>query len=632
MHLKSIYIEDYKNLKEFNLTFDGAGFLDVFVGKNGTGKSNFFEALIEIFRHLLERDGEKWEPGFDYSIVYEIDGINTEISWSSGRLIINGKRVKSFGKTPMPDHILIYYSGHNTTVTALMQNHEEALRRRIRRWSPKEVRHFIGIGHDYKELLLALLLMQAPTNRARGFVANKLGIRDVDPELKLVLRRSAHAQGSDYNIDDPDEHKYWRLKGPAKIFLDRLAKCRDSNKEGTAIRSEGYFPNDEIYIHYFAVERIREEFKDLSPHALFQEFDNLKTLDMLAEISLPIVLQNGREANIGHFSDGQFQSVYIYSIVELFKERNCITLLDEPDSFLHPEWQFEFLQQVFEITASAASGNHVLMSSHSAVTLIPHDRPKIKFFDIKDNRAHCYEVPKSIAIKKLSSDVIRYSEQERLLSIINTIQIENKPVLFTEGSTDPIILKEAWYKLYDDEMPFIPFFAFSCSYIKNLLTDNRIMAELNGLPMFALFDFDQAYNQWNGLNGKVIQDDVFKGLVKKWAEGESYAIMLPVPPHPRIQAQVIKHHSPQVTFGGESCCEIEHVFYGTTTTAAYFREERAPGGSKIVFKSDDEKTNFARSVVPILKADCFEVFRPMFEFIRSKCLDDVKKVTPLAKA
>ncbi|MBN9395471.1 MAG: AAA family ATPase [Candidatus Melainabacteria bacterium] len=631
MHLKSIYIADYKNLKEFKLTFDGASFLDVFVGKNGTGKSNFFEALIEIFHHLLEPDKENVEPGFDYSISYEIDGVNTEISWLSGRLIINGKRVRAFGRTPRPDHVLIYYSGHNTTVASMMQKHEEALRRRIRRSASNPRRHFVGIGHDYKELLLALLLMQAPTNRARGFVANKLSIRDIGLVLKLVLRRPSYAQGTEHNIDDPDEHMYWRLKGPSKIFLDRLSKCKENIDESKTIRSEGYFPNDEMYIHYFAIEKVREEFTDLSPQALFHEFDNLKTLDMLAEMSLPIVLQNGREANTGHFSDGQFQSVYIYSIVELFKDRNCITLLDEPDSFLHPEWQFEFLQQVFEITAAASSGNHLLMSSHSAVTLIPHNSRKIRFFDIKDNHAHCYEVPKTVAIKKMSSDVIRYSEHERLLSVINTIQIEKKPVLFTEGSTDPLILKEAWYKLYDEEIPFIPFFAFSCSYIKNLLTDNRITAEMDGLPVFALFDFDQAYNHWNGMNGEVLQNDVFKGLVKKWADGESYAIMLPIPANPRIRAQVIKE-PPQTTFGGESCCEIEHLFYGTSTTESYFHEEPAPGGSKIVFRSDDEKTDFARTVVPLLRADCFEVFRPMFEFIRSKCVDDADKVSFLAKA
>ena len=222
---------------------------------------------------------------------------------------------------------------------------------------------------------------------------------------------------------------------------------------------------------------------------------------------------SGLGGTISHFSDGQFQSVYIYSIVELFKDRNCLILLDEPDAFLHPEWQFDFLRQVFDITDAAAKTSHVLMSSHSAVTLIPHDKKKIKFFDIKDNQANCYDLPKAIAIKKLSSDLIKYSEQEQLLSIINAAQIEKKPVLFTEGSTDPIILKEAWYKLYEEEMPFIPFYAFSCTYINQLLTDNRIHGEMGGLPVFALFDFDKAFDQWNGLNGDVTASDPFKGLI-----------------------------------------------------------------------------------------------------------------------
>lgn len=59
MRLKSLTIGQYKNLKDFTLIFDGSSFIDVFVGKNGSGKSNLFEALIEIFRHPYEYDKEK---------------------------------------------------------------------------------------------------------------------------------------------------------------------------------------------------------------------------------------------------------------------------------------------------------------------------------------------------------------------------------------------------------------------------------------------------------------------------------------------------------------------------------------------------------------------------------------------
>lgn len=635
MRLKSVFISQYKNLKSFTLSFDGTSFIDVFVGKNGSGKSNLFEALIEIFRHLYEFDN-KGEIGFEYSVKYEISGTETEIAWKAGKLSVNGKARKTIGDTSLPDNVLIYYSGHNDTVSGLVQRYEADFSKRIKGANANESRRFIGIGSEYKQLLLAVLLAQPAENRARLFICQKLGIAKLGmrkpgtdeltgPVLRLVFERPTYASGDKFNVEyNNADDRYWKAEGITKSFLDRLTQCVVQSP-GDMTVSEGYFASDDRYILYIDIAKLQQEFADFTAQELFRQFDNLKTLGMLADITVPLTLTSGLDASIAHFSDGQFQSVYIYSIVELFKDRNCLTLLDEPDAFLHPEWQFDFLRQVFEITDAAGTSNHVLMSSHSAVTLIPHDKKKIKFFDIKDNQANCYDLPKAIAIKKLSSDLIRYSEQEQLLSIINAVQIEKKPVLFTEGSTDPIIIKEAWYKLYEEEMPFIPFYAFSCTYINQLLTDSRIHGEMGGLPVFALFDFDKAYDQWNGLNGEVTASDPYNGLIKKWAHGESYAVMLPIPVHVDIRKQVIRNAITGETFGGESCCEIEHLFYGQAATADYYHQEPCVGGTKVVFKSDRDKTAFAKEVVPTLDDLCFEPFRPVFEFIKSKC---VGKVTP----
>jgi predicted ATPase len=622
MRLKSLYIGHYKNLRNFTLNFDGNSFIDIFVGKNGTGKSNLFEALIEIFRHLTEFGSDGNAIDFEYAVTYEIDGTDTVIEWKNGKLKINNDEDrKTLGKTPLPDNILIYYSGHNKTVDGLVQRYEETFRKRIKGANLDDSRRFIGIGAQYKSLLLAVLLAQPEENKAREFICNKLGIISVGKDMQLELNRPSFANGRLKMLKmeaienfDPRTH-YWGADGITRDFLDNLVSCI----KGEFNHGDVYDSESDRYRFNINLELFQQRFPPEQVTDVFRQFDNIKTLGLLGEIYISLQLTDGVDTNINHFSDGQFQSVYIYCIVELFKDRNCITLLDEPDSFLHPEWQFDFLKQIFEITETAAKNNHVLMSSHSAVTLIPHGKKKIKFFDIKDNLTNCYDLPKSIAIKKLSADLIRYSEQEQLLSIINAIQIENKPVLFTEGSTDPVILKEAWYKLYDEEMPFIPFYAFSCTYIKQLLTDNRIHAEMGGLPIFALFDFDKAYDQWNGLNGKVIEVDPLKGMIKKWADGESYALMLPVPTHADIQKQVIRNAATCETFGGDSCCEIEHIFYGLDATHHYYQQEPWVGGNKIVFKSDGEKTAFAKEVVPTLDASCFEVFRPMFDFIKSKC-------------
>ncbi|MEO1099883.1 MAG: AAA family ATPase, partial [Bacteroidota bacterium] len=612
MRLKSIYISEYKNLKNFNLNFDGDSFIDVFVGKNGTGKSNLFEALIEIFRHLYEYDLKKDNLYFNYSVKYEINNKNISIEWKSGHFKINNRKRKTIGATLLPDNLLVYYSGHNETVKKLIRKYEDEFRKQIKEAEVDESRRFLGIGSDYKELLLAILLVQPDTNKAKKYTLKKLGIQTLGTELTLKLKRPAFANSRLKQLDvegiDAFDSRtyYWGASGITQDFLDTLVACIKSAFNHNDI----YSSENDSYQIPINIELFQEKFSDVEITDVFRQFDNLKTLNMLAEISVPIQLSNGINATTSYFSDGQFQSVYIYSIIELFKTHNCVTLLDEPDSFLHPEWQYEFLKQIFEITDTASKNNHVLMSSHSAVTLIPHDKRKIKFFDINNNQVNCYDLPKTIAIKKLSSDLIKYSEQEQLLSIINTIQIENKPVLFTEGSTDPIILKEAWYKLYEEEMAFIPFYAFSCTYINQLLRDDRIHSEMGGLPVFALFDFDKAYNQWNGLNGTVIERNPLKGMIKKWAQGESYAIMLPVPAHADIQRQVIKNSDTQETFGGESYCEIEHLFYGQSSTQTYYQSEPCVGGNKIVFKSDREKTAFSKEVVPNLDADCFEIFRP----------------------
>lgn len=636
MRLKSLYISQYKNLRNFPLSFEGSSFIDVFVGKNGTGKSNLFEALIEIFRHIVEYDKSKTDLGFSYRLVYEIDNTETSIEWSWGEidntalrerpkdrgLIINGKERKTIGQTPVPDNVLIYYSGHNKTIAGLVAQYEESFSQRIKRADFDESRFFIGIGPEYKELLLAVLLMQQDACKARQFICQKLGIANVAAELRLVLERPEYAADTRFDIELNDEtDRYWKPDGITKTFLNRLHRCINT-ASGSPVRSEGYFASDDRYVLYFGIDKIQQEFSDLSPQELFRQLDNLKTLGMLAEITIPLQLENGVDASVSHFSDGQFQSVYIYSITELFKDRNCITLLDEPDSFLHPEWQFDFLKQVFEITHAAAKTNHVLMSSHSAVTLIQHESKRINLLEIESSNVVWRSTSKDYAISKLSSNIIKYREDEQILSILRNIKIENAPVLFTEGSTDPDIIKEAWRKLYDEPLPFVPIYAFCCDYLRRVLQDERVINEMHGRPLFGLFDFDEAYNEWNYLNQKdswALQcDDPYLGLHTENAAKKAHAFILPVPKIEKVEAQVMNPPGSKEHFAHQAVMGIEHLFY-SEQTAQYFDIKKLPGGGEILTFSGN-KTKFAREVVPTLDDEIFEVFRPMLDFIRSKCM------------
>ena len=543
MHLISLHIiSRYKNLKDFKLEFDGQSFIDVFVGRNGSGKSNFFEALIEVFRHLYEFDS--YIISFDYEIEYEIDKRNVSIRWKNGNFFINGRPRKTLGKTPLPDNILVYYSGHNLQVLRLVKEYEESFKTHIKGANISDTRKFIGIGREYKQLLLTLILLQVNERKANEFICKKLGISSVGNEIRISLKRPFYARTKGYEVERLDAStSFWKPAGITKDFLNLLSTIHQTQSE-SGVREEGYIASEDYldkYVLYLDVIDFKKKLAHLSSQEVFIQFDNLKTIEMLEEISIDITLQDGSKATTDFFSDGQFQSVYIYSIIELFKLKNCLTLLDEPDSFLHPEWQFDFLKQVVEISEAATSNNHVLMSSHSAITLINHLNEKVFFFEFQDTGAvTSFPLMKKVAINKLSSNLINYTEHEQLLSIINTIQIEKKPVLFTEGKTDPIIIKEAWNKLYPElDMPFIPFYAFGHRYLVQLMKDPEVIADMKGMPIFGLFDYDKAFNSWNGFSKKDISTDVYNCLIKKMDNNEVYAIMLPVPKGRQIEAQVV---------------------------------------------------------------------------------------------
>ena len=160
MKVKHIHISDYKNLKNFSLDFQGDAFLEIFVGRNGSGKSNFFEATAEIFRHLFELDAGGSPPSFDYRVDYEIAESLLQIAWTSGKLEVNGQARSELTDIPLPDNIILYYSGHNSTTTEIAEGYHELFKGRISSAKFKEARRFVAIDTTYKDLLLSLTLLQ----------------------------------------------------------------------------------------------------------------------------------------------------------------------------------------------------------------------------------------------------------------------------------------------------------------------------------------------------------------------------------------------------------------------------------------------------------------------------------------
>lgn len=626
MHLQYVHISDYKNLKDFTLSFKNGSFLDVFVGKNGTGKSNLFEALLEIFRHLYEFDSGTADIDFNYRITYEIGTRAVSIEWENGQLKINGRNRKTVGKTPVPDNVLVYYSGHNDTVSRLIRYYETAFQSRIKGADLSDSRYFLGIGPEYKQLLLVVSLLKPDDRPCRRFICDKLGIKESGANLKLTLKRPFYARGNrEYDVENNDAaDRFWKAEGITRDFLDTLLACPAPEPE-RGVRTEGYQATDDKYILYVDVAALLDKFKEEEPHKLFERFDSLKVLEMLDDIEIPLTLENGEDAKTSFFSDGQFQSVYIFAITELFKDRHCLTLLDEPDSFLHPEWQHEFLCQVEKISEKAQKTNHTLLSSHSASTISSIDERLISLFEIDGNTVKVSHVPKGLIVQSLSAGLIAFSESEARLNIHHVLSNTTGPVLFTEGITDEIILETAWSKLHPSkDRPFEIQNAFDCHFLANLLKRNELYQGHPQRVFFGLFDFDEAYNKWNGLGGSDEECDPSKCLTRRHTIHNGYWMLLPVSSSLSIKNQVL-NPSTGGTYKHNSLLTIEMLFFDVPGLESNFRvdTERTDSFKKFV----GNKVSFAKTVVPSLDPAHFTNFTPIFDFLTSKCSSSMRADT-----
>ena len=621
MRLRSVWISQYKNLRNFSIGFDGDGFIDIFVGKNGSGKSNFLEALIEVFNHVFDFDPDAVGPGFDYAISFDIAGAETRIEWRDGLLNINddaGRR--TFGATPLPDNVLVYYSGQNDNVTALVARYEGRYRRNLRRAGATMLPRFVGIGPACKKLLIVVLMLLPEASLARGYLCQKLGILSNSRMVRIVLKRPAFAGTGDF---DPFEDKqlFWGATGVVRSFLDQLVACM----AGAFTPGTLYDREKDHYVLECNLDEFREAYGDLTSETIFRSFDALRVVGMLEDIGIRIVLDGLEVSELNRFSDGQFQSVYVFAVSELFKQRNCLILLDEPDAFLHPEWQFDFLDQVSAISSEAAKTNHILLSSHSASTVAAQCDSRIRLFSSGATGVTAEQLEKSTIVRSLSAGLITFSETEASLNIEQILANTSQSVMFTEGVTDAEIVKIAWQKLNPGvKPPFDIAQCFDCGHLRKQMGRQELYQGNPGRTFFALFDFDNAYGDWAAvggvkqsliLNGGLEENDVSKGLACKRNNQPGYAMMLPIPMALTVSNQVWNANTGR-TYGDRSSFTIELLFHDVPGLEHHFAVDTEHPAAWRRFIGG--KVDFAQNVVPDIDAVHFEPFRPIFEFILNK--------------
>jgi predicted ATP-binding protein involved in virulence len=383
MQLKRLYIKDYKILKDFTIEFpyDFKKYISVFIGANGSGKSTILEAIAQIFSNVLNVEKSK----FGFEIEYTLQNTNGEKSNQSsyytfrlfsddvakpihafifddkvnirynsrvikkGALRIDGKTI-SF----LPDNIVIYYSGLSDIMQELCKPHEEKISDAYRKGNTDISREFFYYRPEHFGIIL-MSLLSFEYGDIPEFLKSKAKIEDIESFQILLKKPSWHKDSIE---------SCWGAEGEVKKFLDFLKEQSLTDKNIRIKTSKG----EKISVSLIGKNTLYKIREFLIEEKKLFEILNIMLVDgLLDEISFSLIkMTDGKRQVFNILSEGEQQAITIKGLTEFLSGKNTLFLFDEPDTYLHPEWQRQFIPEIqMTIKETINSENYYLIATHS---------------------------------------------------------------------------------------------------------------------------------------------------------------------------------------------------------------------------------------------------------------------------
>ena len=344
MKIHSIYIDGYKNLKNMEIFMPEDSSVAAIIGNNGSGKSNILEALTQIFSAVYN---EK-TVDFRYKICYSIYNDDFQISnFDNVQFFKNGKKVsKQDRRSSLPRGIFLYYCGETDRLKKLaLDCVDKAFENALKKDEEVTTRYISCVG--LREFMAALLANAKYKNSTFEKVCDLIGIQEVGGPIDFQLIRPSWSKKAPLTEDS-----FWNAQGTVAILLHKL---KDS---GELIKLD----NDHALIRVNSISDISLDSEN--PFDLFVRFELLIQAGILSDISFTI-LKDGESLSPDMLSEGEKQLAQFLCLLEATKEYRALFLLDEFDSFLHPNWQRRFAEIISEIHITG----QILFTTHSPLTL-----------------------------------------------------------------------------------------------------------------------------------------------------------------------------------------------------------------------------------------------------------------------
>lgn len=396
MRITRADIKDWRILKSPDVELETS--CAVIIGENGSGKSTFLELILTVFELVYKRlkDPNAIVDTEGFCLEYETtdkDDVLHHVSFESGyedghevgelHVTIDGSlyTINEDGgeklKGLLPANIITYYAGETDRVMNIcnyfIAQNLNAVRKSGNKYTLNPLELPTDVPFIYSDLRhLPIALMALIANDGESKTLDKLNLREESVVYRINLQKPRWATAG--------SEDFWG--NSSQLFNDFLSgliehALQNPQTSDAEISIEISAMNLRDYLDEISIEH-RGVF-------LYQIFDLLYNNDLLKNVE---VWWNRRTDEIGtppmsadYFSEGEKQVVMTSALIEFWDKKHCLFLFDEPDTFLHPKWQSQFLPEVTQ----GLKESQAIITTHSPLMLSTIDKG-CELFVMKDGQ------------------------------------------------------------------------------------------------------------------------------------------------------------------------------------------------------------------------------------------------------
>lgn len=422
MRLDRVWIDGWRNLRDVSVDFDEARLTTVLIGQNGTGKSNFLEAITYVFRNA-DLGGEP--PPFSFELVYRIDnhavvlaGRNGEWSFTVDDALISRSEFQKRKDKLFPDLVFGYYSGGNNRLEALFDTHQ-------RRYYAKLIRED-GLSETRTSIedrrlfycrpihgVLALLSFFAfPNKEICALLEELMGIRQFHSGL-IVFREPWFAKS---RRGKSAAANFWGAKGRPGSCAQLLQSAAFFPFAQTVRQVDDYREKGSEEEQYYVYLRNSDKLGEIARHykddlELFEALESVDISDLIRWVQVWITRRDDTtgEISFGDLSDGERQLLMVLGLIRLSRGKRALFLLDEPDTHLNPEWQHRYLDLIRTWAEADVDRCQFLIATHHPLTIAALEKEEVRvMYQSEDGQVRAkapFIDPKGLGFSGVLTDV-----------------------------------------------------------------------------------------------------------------------------------------------------------------------------------------------------------------------------------